>query len=80
MTTYKKTGSILAGSHLSGTATVATAIALVVAGARMMVSPRGLEPPHYHSDQHHYGDMLVGVLAVTIGAAALRSFTFKRKL
>jgi hypothetical protein len=76
VTTYEKTGALLAGSHLSGSATVATGIVLVVVGARMMTQQSTAPQPHYHSEHHHYGDVLGGALVFAIGAAVLRS-TFK---
>jgi hypothetical protein len=46
-----------------------------------MMTQQPLPPPHYHTDQHPYGDILVGALALTIGAAVLRrTFDFHDKL
>jgi len=75
MTTYEKSGALMAGTSLSGLSSVATlggvasGAAMIVAGARMMVQPPGPEPGYHLTHDHH--DLVGGGIMVGIGVAAI---------
>jgi len=75
---YEKSGTLMVGTHLSGSAELlrrlATGLALIAVGARVI--QQQATHAHYHPEHHHYGDVLGAALTVTLGLAVIRR-TFK---
>jgi hypothetical protein len=67
--TFEKTGTVAAGTNLSGLAAVGAATAMIGVGLQMMVQPPGPEPGYHLTHEHH--DLIGGGLIVGVGVAAL---------